>query len=105
MPNSKAGASLAQHAKQPETSARTERNRTNKLSYKEQRELDSLPERIALLEAEQSELNRRLADPATYQVSTVAGTSPDLAGMSARVAAIDEELLQLLERWQVLEQR
>lgn len=105
MPNSKAWASLAQHAKQPETSARTERNRTNKLSYKEQRELDSLPERIALLEAEQSELNRRLADPATYQVSTVAGTSPDLAGMSARIAAIDEELLQLLERWQVLEQR
>jgi hypothetical protein len=50
-------------------------------------------------------LNRRLADPTTYQVSTVAGTSPDLAGMSARVAAIDEELLQLLERWQVLEQR
>ena len=38
-----------------------------KLSYKEQRELDALPQRIADLEAEQKRLATRLADPSTYQ--------------------------------------
>jgi len=84
---------------------RAEKSRSNKLSYKEQRELDGLPERIAALETEQAELNHRLADPATYQALSATGLSPDLAGMNARVAAIDEEMLLLLERWQVLEQR
>jgi ATP-binding cassette subfamily F protein uup len=69
-----------------------------KLSFKEQRELDELPDRIAKLEAEQAALNAKLADP-NYYVS--AGT--EAAATAARVAAIDEELLGLLERWEGLE--
>jgi ABC transport system ATP-binding/permease protein len=71
-----------------------------KLSYKEQRELQSLPQRIAELEAEQAKLDAALAD-ASYFVS-----EPQAAAQAAtRHAQIDEELLLALERWQALEAR
>lgn len=74
--------------------------KSDKLSWKEQRELESLPERIATLEAEQVQLTQRLEDPALYQ-----GNSNEAQACAARLAAIDEELLALLERWEVLEAR
>ncbi len=70
---------------------------TTKLSWKEQRELEALPERIALLEAEQSALTLKLSDPATHQAASEA------IKVSARLEAIDAELLKLLERWELLE--
>jgi ATP-binding cassette subfamily F protein uup len=69
-----------------------------KLSWKEARELDELPQRIAVLEAEQKRLGERLADPALYQ-----SASSEAAQVSARLNEIDEELLALLERWEALE--
>jgi ATP-binding cassette subfamily F protein uup len=68
-----------------------------KLSYKEQRELDQLPARIEALEAEQRTLAEFLAQPASY------ASEPDRA-MQAQVrhAAIDDELLAALERWEML---
>ncbi len=69
-----------------------------KLSYKEQRELDALPERLAALEAEQKALEARLADPGLY----AAMGSSDYAALQARHAALDEELLAALERWEAL---
>src|SRR5262245_26557386 len=39
---------------------------SKKLSFKEQRELEALPERIETLEAEQRALNAKIADPAFY---------------------------------------
>jgi len=71
-----------------------------KLSYKEQRELDELPGRIEALETEQAELNRQLADPDIYRKE-----GANVAAMHARVEAIDEELLVLLERWEQLGER
>ena len=71
-----------------------------KLSYKEQRELDALPARIEALEAEQATLNQRLADPALY------AREPERAAeLHARHAAIDEELMAALERWEALASR
>jgi ATP-binding cassette subfamily F protein uup len=69
-----------------------------KLSYKEQRELDQLPEQIAALEAEQATLQAQLADPAF-----VARQSQTVAGISVRIAAIDDELLVLMEKWEALQ--
>ena len=69
-----------------------------KLSYKEQRELDELPARIETLEEEQAELNRTLADPDLYRKQD----AHSIAGLQARIATIDEELLGLLERWETL---
>lgn len=73
-------------------------NRLVKLSYKEQRELDTLPERIASLENEQKAVSAQLADGSLY-VSD-AGKAAQLA---ARHDEIDLELLEALERWEVLE--
>mgnify|MGYP003373240568 CR=1 FL=1 len=71
-----------------------------KLSYKEQRELDALPARIEALEAEQATLNQRLADSALY------AREPERAAeLHARHAAIDEELMAALERWEALASR
>ncbi len=71
-----------------------------KLSWKEQRELEALPDRIAALEREQGELTALLEDPAIYQRDARAAQEAAL-----RLAAIDEELLALLERWEALEAR
>jgi len=69
-----------------------------KLSFKEQRELDQLPDRIAELEAEQGALQGRLADPAFYQ-----GPADALREAQARLAAVDAEIDAALARWEVLE--
>ena len=68
-----------------------------KLSFKEQRELDALPARIEALEAEQASLAARLADPALYTRESHA-----VPALQARHAVIDTELLNALERWELL---
>ncbi|CAG9178476.1 ATP-binding cassette domain-containing protein [Cupriavidus respiraculi] len=73
-------------------------NRTVKLSYKEQRELDGLPERIAALETEQKTLSAQLEDGSLY-----ANDPPRAAELAARFDEIEMELLEALERWEVLE--
>ncbi len=71
-----------------------------KLSYKEQREFDALPDRIDALEAEQKALGAQLADAAFY------AKEPDRAAAAqARHAQIDAELTRLLERWEELGSR
>ena len=68
-----------------------------KLSYKEQRELEQLPDLISALEAEQKTLHDALADGSLF------GTDPArAAAMTSRAAAIDEELMTALERWTAL---
>ena len=71
-----------------------------KLSFKDARELETLPDRIAVLEAEQAQIAARLADPALYQ-----SAANEAASLSARSEAIDAELLELLARWESLEAR
>jgi len=68
-----------------------------KLSYKEQREFDELPARIAALEAEQKAIDARLADGSLY-----ASAPQEAAALGARHATIDDELLAALERWEAL---
>ena len=75
-----------------------------KLSWREARELEALPQRIADLEAEQKRLGERLADPETYRAGQ-AGEAATLKAMHERHAAIEEELLACLERWEALEAR
>ena len=71
-----------------------------KLSYKEQRELDTLPALIAQLEAEQKTISERLADPDLYR------QQPDQAQqLQRRFAEIDVLLLESLEKWEAIEAR
>jgi ABC transport system ATP-binding/permease protein len=71
--------------------------KTKKLSFKEQRELDALPEQIAALEAEQKDITEALADGSLYASDNVRAIA-----LSERNAQIDEELMAALERWEVL---
>jgi ABC transport system ATP-binding/permease protein len=68
-----------------------------KLSYKEQRELDGLPQRIASLEEEQKTIQGQLADGSLYVSDNARALQ-----IAQREAAIETELLQALERWEVL---
>ncbi|HEZ4741646.1 TPA: ATP-binding cassette domain-containing protein [Neisseria meningitidis] len=72
-------------------------NRTVKLSYKEQRELDALPDEIAALEAEQAEINAQLSDPEIFKDYEKAGA------LQSRAEEIEMLLLEKLERWELLE--
>jgi ATP-binding cassette subfamily F protein uup len=69
-----------------------------KLSYKDQRELDGLPDAIAALEAEQATLEAALADGSWFI------RDADGAHAAAnRLVDLEQELLDKLERWTVLE--
>ncbi|MDP3134845.1 MAG: ATP-binding cassette domain-containing protein, partial [Burkholderiaceae bacterium] len=72
-------------------------NARKKLSYKDQRELDSMPERIAALEEEQKRIATELADASLYSRDATRATQ-----LTTRHAQIDAELLQALERWDAL---
>ncbi|OAU99933.1 MULTISPECIES: ribosomal protection-like ABC-F family protein [Moraxella] len=87
----------AEPATQPKPSAPNTAPK-RKLSYKEQRELDSLPDEIAMLEHEQSTLAAKLEDGSWFNTDLAAATKA-----SERLAQIDELLMTKLERWDELE--
>jgi ABC transport system ATP-binding/permease protein len=71
-----------------------------KLSYKENRELDALPERIATLESEQAEITRELADSTLYR------DQPErVQALQQRYTQIENDLMACLTRWEELEAR
>lgn len=71
--------------------------KTKKLSYKEQRELEALPELIASLEAEQKETQAALNDSSLY-----ASDAAKIAQLHKRDSEIEEALMTALERWEQL---
>ncbi|APW45125.1 ATP-binding cassette domain-containing protein [Rhodoferax antarcticus] len=71
--------------------------KARKLSFKEQRELDTLPDLIAKLEAEQAQAATLLADGSLYAVDNTRAMK-----LAARSAQIDDELLAAMERWELL---
>ena len=74
--------------------------RRKKLSYKEQRELDELPSRIAALESEQAQISSRLNDPNLYK-----GDSAEGIRLNQRFVEIEEELMNCITRWDELESK
>src|SRR5688572_1606542 len=71
-----------------------------KLSYKETRELESLPREIEALEAEQKQLSAKMVAPDYYR------QPPDvLREDQRRSAEIEKLLMEKLERWEALEAR
>jgi ATP-binding cassette subfamily F protein uup len=71
-----------------------------KLSFKEKKELESLPAHIEALEAEQVRLHRESASPAFYKES-----AEHIKGVLARIEAIAKELETVLARWVELDER
>jgi ATP-binding cassette subfamily F protein uup len=74
--------------------------KSSRLSYKETRDLEALPESIAALEREQSEITRQLADPELYR-----DEPGRVHALQQRYSAIETELMQALARWEELEDR
>jgi ATP-binding cassette subfamily F protein uup len=78
---------------QPKAAARS----AQKLSYKEQRELEALPALIEGLEKEQTEIRAAIEDGSLF-----AKDPTKAVALFARDAQIDTELVSALERWEVL---
>ena len=75
-----------------------QKEKARKLSFKDERELEALPERIAALEKEQEELHARLADPEFYK-----SAGSEVAAVNARLAGLEQELEAAFLRWDELE--
>ena len=72
--------------------------KSRRLSYKEQRELDALPQRIQALEAEQTRLQGEIADPALFR------RAPQRAAAALqRLQELGAELEAAFARWGALE--
>lgn len=73
---------------------------SKKLSYKEQRELDSLPGRIEALEKEVAEIRDAISDGSLFRRDPAKAQS-----MTVRLPLAEAELESLVERWAELEER
>jgi ATP-binding cassette subfamily F protein uup len=69
-----------------------------KLTYREQRELEALPQRIEDLESEQQDLQSRTSDPGFYQ-----RPSEEIADTLQRLETVSRELEDCFARWEALE--
>jgi len=78
--------------------ARAPREKPRKRSYKDERELESLPRLIETLEAEQSQLHEKLAQPAFYQQA-----GPEVGNVTRRLEELNEQLQAAYARWESLE--
>ncbi|MEI8375536.1 MAG: ATP-binding cassette domain-containing protein [Planctomycetota bacterium] len=72
--------------------------RTRRLTYKEQRELEALPQRIEALEAELSELHQLAADPAFYRKAPA-----EIISVKGRLESLQSDLAEAYRRWEELE--
>jgi ATP-binding cassette subfamily F protein uup len=71
-----------------------------KLSFREQRELESLPGRIEELEARQREVHEAMSGPGFYRKSPA-----EIARLNAELEQVQHELAEALARWEELETR
>jgi ATP-binding cassette subfamily F protein uup len=78
--------------------AEPSREKVKKLSFKERRELESLPARIEALETEIQQMHEAMADPAFYKRDGAA-----IAQTNSRLADLESELAAVYERWETLE--
>jgi len=72
--------------------------RPRKLSYKEQRELETLPQTIEALEGEQAQLQQASSNPEFYR-----RPGEEVSAALARMEAIAAELERCYARWETLE--
>ena len=76
---------------------RTTKGRARKLSYKEERELEGLPERIEKLESEQAALHQKMAEPSFYRQAAA-----EITKSNSRLEELQKELETAYARWEKL---
>jgi ABC transport system ATP-binding/permease protein len=79
--------------------SRSTPNGPRRLTFKEQREREKLPDRIAALEKEQQILYAAMADPALYKTS-----GEDIVRLQARLDQLELDLSAAYARWELLEE-
>ena len=82
----------------PVTNSEPSKSQARKLSYKDQRELDQLPQRIENLETTIEAIHRAMANPAFYQ-----SPGEHITGEKNRLAAAENELALAYQRWEELD--
>ncbi|HET6324999.1 MAG TPA: ATP-binding cassette domain-containing protein [Planctomycetaceae bacterium] len=80
--------------------ARPRTEQPRKLTYKEQRELEELPQRIEALEAEQVQLHQKLAEPNFYRQA-----GSEITKVTGRLQELEAELQTAYARWGDLDSR
>jgi len=74
------------------------KEKPRKLTFKEQKELETLPKRIEELEAEQQHLQATMTAPAFYRES-----GKKVTEYKARLVVLEKELAEVYKRWDELE--
>lgn len=95
-----AEASRASVAKTPTAVDTKPQKKSTKLTFKEQRELEQLPERISQAEASQADLHTQMSSSDFFK------QPPDaIKQVSQKLADLEEQLTQMYARWEELESR
>jgi len=89
---------IAQPVRPVQEKPKRQMERPRKLSFKEERELEALPDMIAGLEDEQEKLHATLADPGFYK-----NAGAEIAAINSRLEALEHELAEAYRRWEELE--
>jgi ATP-binding cassette subfamily F protein uup len=79
--------------------ARTAPEGPRRLTFKEQREREKLPDRIAVFEKEQQTLYAAMADPALYKTS-----GEEIVRLQTRLDQVEVDLSTAYTRWELLEE-
>lgn len=82
----------------PKKSDTRTKKKSNKLSYKDQRELDSLPDQIEKLELEIDQISQQMSEPAFFKNSR-----EDIQKTENRLSELQKQLSYSYERWEILE--
>jgi len=82
----------------PKTRTKEKSERPRKLSFKEKKELEAIPQQIETLEAEQQQLHDAMADPDFYKKGS------DIAAAAARLEELKKQLENAYARWEALEE-
>ena len=72
----------------------------SKLSFKEQKELETLPAKIEKMEADREALHTMMGNPGFYQQDSVT-----ISTAVTKLASLDEQLATMFARWEELERR
>ncbi len=84
--------------KEPEKKEKNRPQREARLGYKELRELESLPQRIEMFEAEHADLFAEMSDPLFYKKD-----KDDVARVTSRLEELEQAIAHAYARWEALE--
>ncbi len=80
------------------TAPSPQKEKPRKLTFKEQKEIEALPQQIESLDAEQKRIIALMADPSFYRES-----GDKVTATKARLLAVEQELSSAYARWEELE--